>query len=116
MTVSASVWVLIVVLFIAANLPWLNERFLIFIEPEDHRKKVWMRLLEWLLLYFLCGLLALGMEKKMTGQIHPQDWEFYAVGFCLFMVFAFPGFIYRHELRKHLVQRKLPNNTDDSTG
>ena len=104
MSVSTSVWILIVVLFIAANLPWLSERFLIFIQPEGQQKKIWMRLLEWLLLYFICGLLAVGIEKKMTGEVHTQDWEFYVVGFFLFMIFAFPGFIWRHEFRKHINQ------------
>lgn len=102
MSVSTSVWILIVILFIAANLPWLSERFLIFIRPKDNQKKIWMRLLEWLILYFLAGLLALGLEKKATGEIHNQDWEFYVVGFFLFMIFAIPGFIWRHELSRHL--------------
>jgi hypothetical protein len=29
------------------------------------------------------------------GQLAPQDWEFYAVTRCLFLVFAFPGFVYK---------------------
>ena len=58
--------------------------------------------LEWLILYFLTGLLAIGMEKKVTGEIYSKDWEFYAIGFCLFLVFAFPGFIYRYELKQYL--------------
>ena len=106
MSVSTSIWILIVILIIAANLPWISERFLIVIKPANG-KKVWMRLCEWLLLYFLCGLMSLGLEKKMTGEIHHQDWEFYAVGFFLFMVFAFPGFIYRHEFHKHLRQMQI---------
>ena len=64
-----------------------------------------MRLLEWLLLYMLVGLFGLGFEKKVTGESHLQDWEFYAVTFCLFLVFALPGFIYRHDLKKHLDRR-----------
>ena len=74
-----------------------------------------MRLLEWLILFFLAGLLARGLEKKITGEIHAQDWEFYAVGFCLFLVFAFPGFIYRHEFRKHLKQYTAGNNKNTET-
>ena len=66
-----------------------------------------MRLLEWLILYFICGFLTLGMEKKATGGTHLQEWEFYVVGFFLFMIFAIPGFIWRHELKKHLAQRNI---------
>ncbi len=84
-------WLLIAVTVILANLPWCYGRFLLVIKPD--RKKQWMCLLEWLLLYFLAGFLALGVEQKMQGENHAQDWEFYAVTFFLFMVFAFPGFI-----------------------
>lgn len=86
-------WLLIIVTVFLANVPWFYGRFLLFIRPE--RKKVWMCLLEWLILYFLAGFLALGVEKKMHGETHGQDWEFYAVTFFLFVVFAFPGFIYK---------------------
>ena len=110
MSITTSVWILIVVLIVAANLPWISERFLIFIQPKDKEKKVWMRLVEWLILFFLSGLLARGLETKITGEIHSQDWEFYAVGFCLFVIFAFPGFIYRHEFRKHLKQFRNSNS------
>jgi len=65
-----------------------------------------MRLLEWLLLYFIVGFIALGLEKKMTGQLHSQNWEFYATGYCLFIVFALPGFIYRHDFLIHLQRWK----------
>ena len=86
-------WLLIFVTLILANLPWFYGRFLLFIKPG--KKLLWMCLLEWLILYFLAGFLALGVEKKMQGEIHAQDWEFYAVTFFLFVVFAFPGFIYK---------------------
>lgn len=105
MSTSTAVWLLLAMAFVAANLPWLNERFLFVIEPKP-AKTPWMRLLEWLLLYFVVGFIALGFEKKMTGQLHPQEWEFYATGFCLFIVFALPGFIYRHDFLHHLQRRK----------
>ena len=35
------------------------------------------------------------IEKQIIGNKHNQDWEFYAITFCLFIVFSFPGFIYR---------------------
>ncbi len=96
MSASTAVWLLLLISFFAANLPWLNERFLFVIEPKPN-KTPWMRLFEWLLLYFIIGVTALGFEKKMTGQLHAQEWEFYVIGFCLFIVFALPGFIYRHD-------------------
>ncbi|HSR62143.1 MAG TPA: DUF2818 family protein [Gammaproteobacteria bacterium] len=102
MSVSLAVWLFIVLAIISANLPWFSERFLFVFRLKEGTKPFYLRLLEWLLLYFLTGLLAAGLEKKITGEIHTQDWEFYAVGFFLFLVFASPGVIYRYELKKHL--------------
>jgi len=103
MSVSLAVWLFILMAVVAANLPWLSERFLFVFRLKGGTKPVYLRLLEWLLMYFLTGILAAGLENKITGEIHAQDWEFYAVGFFLFLVFASPGVIYRYELKKHLV-------------
>ena len=96
--------IFLVVAFIAANLPWISERLFGLISLKSDKKSVWMSLLEWFLLYLLIGMVALGIEKKFTSDIYPQDWEFYATTFCLFIVFALPGFIYRFDL-KHLLDR-----------
>ena len=98
---------LIIVSLIAANLPWLSERFfLVFSPPGGQNKTLWMRLVEWFVLLCLFLLASLGLEKKLMGEVYHQDWEFYAVIFCLFVVFALPGFIYRHDLQPHLTKRK----------
>ena len=98
---SHIVWIIVLLALVAANLPWLYERFLVFIKPADV-KKPWMCLLEVVLMYFLTGFVALGLERKITGEIHQQDWEFYAVTFFVFLVFSCPGFIYRYQLRHYL--------------
>lgn len=100
-----AIWILLITALLAANLPWLSERFLLILPTGDRGKRVWMRLLEWFCLYFIVGLLAVGLETKATGGIHGQNWEYYVVTFCLFIVFALPGFIYRHDL-KHLLDRE----------
>lgn len=99
------VTVLVIIALIAANLPWLSERILLVLQPGEQGKRAYWRWLEWLLLYFIVGGLGLGLENKMNGEIYPQDWEFYAVTLCLFLVFAFPGFLYRYEIR-HLLKRR----------
>ena len=109
MTTTATAWLLIAVAFIAANLPWLSERFLFVIRPWGGMKRAWQRWVEWLVLYGIVGGIAFGLEKKATGEIYAQDWEFYAVTFCLFLVFALPGFIYRHDLKHHL--RRIESNS-----
>ena len=95
-------WILILVAFAAANLPWLTERRFFLLPAGETTKPAWFCLLEWLLLYFVAGGIALGLEQKSMGGIHTQDWEFYVVTLCLFMVFALPGFIYRYDLKGHL--------------
>ena len=39
-------------------------------------------------------------ESRLHGAPYPQSWEFYVIGICLFLVAAFPGFIYRYMWRK----------------
>jgi hypothetical protein len=95
------VWGYILLSVVSANLPWLSERkFLILSSPKG--KSGWIRLLEWLLLYFLIGAIGLGLEFRLDGDIHHQDWEFYAVTLSLFFVFALPGFIWRYDWKRHV--------------
>ncbi len=105
MTAVQTGWLIIAIAFISANLPWLSERIFFVARPADGHKRAWWRWLEWLVLYFVAGAITLGMEKKLNGEIYSQDWEFYAVTLCLFLVFALPGFIYRHDLLHHLQKR-----------
>ncbi|MBK8455290.1 MAG: DUF2818 family protein [Thiofilum sp.] len=81
---------------VLANLPWLNQRCFFILECET--KYVWVRLFEWLVLYLVVGVLAYALERRImgVGNVHSQDWEFYAITFFVFAVFALPGFIYRH--------------------
>lgn len=95
---SASIWVILIVAAVAANLPFLSERVL-FIGPPRHPKGLGWRLLEWLLLFGLVLALGMGLEARL-GQRHPQSWEFYVVAACLFATLAFPGFVWRF-LRRH---------------
>ncbi len=88
---------------VAANLPWLSERWL-FVIPCQRAKPSWLRLVEWGLLYGLIVGVGFGFEYKTTGVLHMQGWEFYVVTLCLFAVSAMPGFIYCHQLRRLLRQ------------
>ncbi|HLA39718.1 MAG TPA: DUF2818 family protein, partial [Candidatus Glassbacteria bacterium] len=40
------------------------------------------------------------LVEKNLGPVHPQRWEFYATTACLFLVFAYPGFVYRFLWRR----------------
>ncbi len=87
-------WGYLLIALVLANLPWLSERCFLIVECEH--KSAWVRLVEWLLLYLVVGLMGALLESRTMGTNHLQDWEFYAVTVSLFMVFAFPGFIYRY--------------------
>ena len=90
-----SVWIVIGSAFLAANLPFLNQRFMGVMPARHPSKSLWLRLLELVILYFLIGAMSLALEQH-AGQIYPQGWEFYAITGTLFLTFAFPGFVYRY--------------------
>jgi hypothetical protein len=89
---------LLAIALIAANLPFFVER-LFFIKQLASGKRLGWRLLELVVLYFVVGGIGLLLEKK-GGDIHAQNWEFYAITASLFLVLAFPGFVYRYLWRK----------------
>ncbi|MDO8279130.1 MAG: DUF2818 family protein [Burkholderiaceae bacterium] len=97
MSQTASIWFVILAALVAANLPFLTRRLLVFI-PLSSPKSLPLRLLELLVFYFLVGALGLALENH-GGQIAPQTWEFYAITGALFVTLAFPGFVYRYLLK-----------------
>lgn len=100
MSQTASIWLVIVAALVAANLPFVNQRwFAVGPRAAQQRKPLPGRLAELVALYFLVGALALLLERR-AGQIAPQGWEFYAVTGTLFVTLAFPGFVYRYLLRR----------------
>ena len=84
---------------VTANLPFVNQRILAVGPALLPHKKLLLRLVELVVLYLLVGGLALLLEKGV-GQIAPQGWEFYAVTGAMFIVLAFPGFVFRYLLRR----------------
>ncbi|MES2424865.1 MAG: DUF2818 family protein [Pseudomonadota bacterium] len=97
MAQSVSVWLVIVLAFVAANLPFVNQRVLVAGPVLRAKPLVW-RLGELVIMYFLAGGVGLLLEHR-AGQIAPQTWEFYAITATLFVTFAFPGFVYRYLLK-----------------
>lgn len=90
---------MILLAVLAANLPFFSERLLGIVPVASAVKPFWMRLAELVVLYALVGGVAYLLEARI-GNVFPQRWEFFAVTGCLFIVLAFPGFVYRY-LRKH---------------
>ncbi|MBI3284675.1 MAG: DUF2818 family protein [Burkholderiales bacterium] len=102
MASSASSWLIVVLAVLAANLPFLNERcFALFaLRRFSFSKPFWVRLLELLALYSALGFVGFTLESGM-GNRFQQGWEFYAITACLFVVLAFPGFVFRYLKRRH---------------
>ena len=96
---TAQIAILLVLALVAANLPFLLERRLFVLPAGAHGKGVAWRLLELILLYFVVGGVAWLVERNL-GPVQTQRWEFYATTACLFLVFAYPGFVYRYLWRR----------------
>jgi hypothetical protein len=88
-----TIFLIILLAILFANIPWLTNYFLIFFKKP--KKNMFLILVELILYYFIFGGVLLVMEKQVIGNTHNQEWEFYAITFCLFIVFSFPGFIYK---------------------
>lgn len=99
MSQTGAVWLVILAAFIAANVPFLSQRWALLGPRPQSAKPFWARLGELLCLYLLVGGLARLLEQR-AGQIAPQGWEFYATTATLFATFAFPGFVYRYLVRR----------------
>lgn len=92
--------------FLLANLPFINERVFVLGPRRSPKHPAW-RLLELAVGAALTLGLGLALEASL-GQRHPQDWPFYVAFACLFLTFAFPGFVWRH-----LRRRPAPAASDD---
>ncbi len=98
MNSQVAIWALLAAALLAANLPFLTSRRFGVWPSDEGRKGLAWHMLELLLLYFLVGGLGKLLEQQ-AGQIAPQSWEFYAITACVFLTFAFPGFVWRFLLK-----------------
>ena len=88
--------VLILIFLIAASLPFITQRLFLFWSQEKG-KSTRLRLLELLVFYAICMVIARLFESQFSGDIYPQTWEFYVTTFCFFLVLAAPSVIYRYQ-------------------
>lgn len=98
MSQTTSVWLVVALALLAANLPFISNR-LLAVFPLTGPKMLAVRLAEMVFWYLVVGGIGLLLEQR-AGQIAPQGWEFYAITATLFITFAFPGFVFRY-LFKH---------------
>ena len=98
MSRSAGVGLVLLLLVLAANLPFANER-LFAIGPRREPKSLAWRLLELACLGAAVIGVGFAIEARI-GQRQPQGWEFYAALTCLMLTCAFPGFVWRYLRRR----------------
>jgi len=84
---------------VAANFPFLTESLLGVWRLKQAEKPFFIRLLELIVLYFVVLGIARLLESN-AGNAFSQGWQFYAVTVCLFLVLAFPSFIFRYLRRQ----------------
>ncbi len=82
------------VLFLLANLPFIARRFMGLVSLRTPKAGVTL-FVEVLLCYSLSLLGVSFVETQLEGVSYSQGWEFYVVLSCLFVVAGFPGFV-RH--------------------
>lgn len=90
---NSSMYILLGLALVLANLPFMSSRFLGVIEVK-HKHFVF-HLCELAVGLVITGVLAYFLEQNM-GMVHQQDWEFYVIVLCLYLVFAFPAFVLRY--------------------
>ena len=95
---QAAVWLVLLVAVLAANAPYVSERFLL-IGPKRVSKSTAWRLVEIALGATFTLVLGFVLEDRI-GQRHGQGWEFYVAWVCMFLTLGFPGFVWRY-LRRH---------------
>ena len=99
---TAAQFLIVIAAFAAANLPFLTQRTFLGVPGRRTDKPLGLRLVELFLSYLIIGILAALLEAGAYGMAYSQGWEFYAITFCLFLVLAYPGFVYRY-LWKHRI-------------
>jgi Na+(H+)/acetate symporter ActP len=96
---SAAGWFVVLLAVVAANVPFLNQRLFGVVPFGRARKSAWIRIAEIIVLYFLVGAVGFMLEAR-AGNRFEQEWQFYAITFCLFIVFAFPGFTFQYLVKR----------------
>ncbi len=97
---TAAQALVVVLALVAANLPFFTHKIFFIIAPLAGEKAFGWRLLEAIAGYFIVGAIAMALESRAYGAVYRQDWQFYAITFCLFIVLAFPGFLARYLWRQ----------------
>jgi len=96
---SAAGWFIVLLALVGANLPFFNQRLFAVVPMRAAKKSAWLRIAELIVLYFAIGLIGFALEAR-AGNRFDQGWQFYAITFSMFVVFAFPGFTFQYLVKR----------------
>ena len=97
MNTTAAAILLLVAAIVLANLPFATQRFLVVFQRPA--KTLTWRLVELLIFYLVFLGIGLGLEANVS-RLQTQLWQFYAITFLMFLVLAYPGFVWRYLRRQ----------------
>ena len=96
---SAAGWFIVLLALAGANLPFFNQRLFGVVPLRAPKKSAWIRIAEMIVLYVVVGTFGFLLEAR-AGNRFDQGWQFYAITFSLFVVFAFPGFTWQYLVKR----------------
>ncbi|PMS18742.1 DUF2818 domain-containing protein [Trinickia dabaoshanensis] len=96
---SAAGWFIVLLALVGANVPFFNQRLFAVVPLRAAHKSAWLRIAEMIVLYFAIGLVGFALEAR-AGNRFDQGWQFYAITFSMFVVFAFPGFTFQYLIKR----------------
>ncbi|WP_322014562.1 DUF2818 family protein [Paraburkholderia sp. J12] len=96
---SSAGWFIVLLALVGANLPFVNQRLFGVVPLRAQKKSAWLRIAELIVLYFVVGAFGFMLEAR-AGNRFDQGWQFYAITFSLFVVFAFPGFAWQYLVKR----------------
>jgi hypothetical protein len=96
---SAAGWFIVLLALVGANVPFFNQRLFAVVPLGRAKKSAWLRIFEVIVLYFVIGMIGFALEAR-AGNRFDQGWQFYAITFSMFVVFAFPGFTFQYLVKR----------------
>lgn len=103
MNQTLAAWLLIGIAFLTASLPFLSERVFGVVpftrQGVPRAKPSWLWFGELTVGYLVSGAIGMAFESTL-GNRFSQTWEFYVITFALYLVLAYPAFVYRYLFRR----------------
>lgn len=90
MTTRQAAFVFLFSAIALANAPFVIEQWLLLPFSRRQVKPGAVRLLEWLLLYFLWMAIGYLLESN-AGKVAIKDWQIWSISAVFFAVLTFPG-------------------------